>query len=55
MTGKPFKTILPDPQVGHLGIHVPQIHLLSVLLEAAEEYPSFIVDDEHKGCRIIKG
>lgn len=39
--GKAFKTILPDPQIGHLGIHVPQIHLLSVLLEAAEDYPSY--------------
>ncbi|GGA29052.1 FAD-dependent monooxygenase [Psychrobacillus lasiicapitis] len=39
--GEPFKTILPDPQVGHLGIHVPQKHLLSILLEAGEAYPAF--------------
>lgn len=39
--GKPFKTILPDPQVGHLGIHVPQGHLLTVLLQAAQQYPAF--------------
>lgn len=40
-TGKLFKTILPDPEVGHLGIHVPQAHLLQVLIDAAEEYSTF--------------
>ncbi|SER78405.1 FAD-dependent monooxygenase [Psychrobacillus sp. OK032] len=65
--GKPFKTILPDPQVGHLGIHVPQKHLLSILLEAAEEYPTFrsmmntrvveLLEDEsgyYNGVRAVK-
>lgn len=39
--GKLYKTILPDSAVGHLGIHVPQAHLLHVLLAAAEQYPTF--------------
>lgn len=52
--GKPFKTIHPDPQVGHLGIHVPQIHLLSVLLEAAEEYPSFIAMMNTRVVELLK-
>lgn len=39
--GELFKTILPDPEVGHLGIHVPQAHLLQVLIAAAEQYKSF--------------
>ncbi|WP_419959406.1 FAD-dependent monooxygenase [Psychrobacillus sp. BM2] len=39
--GELYKTILPDPEVGHLGIHVPQIHLLQVLIAAAKEYPTF--------------
>ncbi|WP_277585618.1 FAD-dependent monooxygenase [Psychrobacillus antarcticus] len=39
--GELYKTILPDPQVGHLGIHVPQAHLLQVLIDAAEKYSTF--------------
>lgn len=39
--GKVLKTILPDERVGHLGIHVPQAHLLSVLLQEVSRYPSF--------------
>ena len=39
--GKLFKTILPESAVGHLGIHVPQIHLLQVLIAAAKEYSNF--------------
>lgn len=39
--GEKFKTIYPDPSVGHLGIHVPQSHLLTVLLAAAQEYPNY--------------
>lgn len=38
--GKLFKMILPDLKVGHLGIHVPQAHLLSVLIQAGKEYPT---------------
>ena len=39
--GKLFKTIYPDPAIGHLGIHVPQAHLLTVLLNEAKKYPNF--------------
>lgn len=39
--GTCIKTILPDPQVGHLGIHVPQAHLLQAILEQANTYKSF--------------
>jgi len=39
--GKLFKSILPDPAVGHLGIHVPQSHLLQVIIEAAKAFPTF--------------
>ncbi len=31
--GKLLKTIHPDPQVGHLGIHVPQAHLLKAIID----------------------
>ena len=36
--GKLERKILPDSKVGHLGIHVPQGHLLTVLLKEAEAY-----------------
>lgn len=39
--GKLLKTIYPDPEVGHLGIHVPQAHLLSVILKEAGQFDSF--------------
>ena len=39
--GECVKTVLPDPQVGHLGIHVPQAHLLEVIIEQAKSYPTF--------------
>ncbi|WP_428911189.1 FAD-dependent monooxygenase [Niallia sp. Krafla_26] len=31
--GEVIKTIWPDPEIGHVGIHVPQNHLLGLLLE----------------------
>ncbi|MFJ8064054.1 FAD-dependent monooxygenase [Psychrobacillus sp. NPDC096426] len=52
--GKPFKTILPDSKVGHLGIHVPQVHLLTVLLQAAQKYPSFTSMMNTKVVELIK-
>ncbi|MEI4770832.1 FAD-dependent monooxygenase [Psychrobacillus sp. FJAT-51614] len=52
--GKCFKTILPDPQVGHLGIHVPQSHLLTVLLQAAEKYPAFTCMLNTKVVELLK-
>ena len=39
--GELFKTILPDPAIGHLGIHVPQVHLLQVIIQKAEKFPTF--------------
>ena len=39
--GRLVNTVLPDPAIGHMGIHVPQAHLLQVLIDAAESYPSF--------------
>ena len=34
--GQKVKTILPDQNVGHVGIHVPQNHLLGLLLEKSK-------------------
>lgn len=39
--GKLLKKILPDPKIGHLGIHVPQAHLLQVILREAQQFPPF--------------
>ena len=39
--GECIKTIFPDKQVGHLGIHVPQAHLLEAILEQAKTYEHF--------------
>lgn len=39
--GECIKTILPDEKVGHLGIHVPQAHLLQAILEQTKHYSSF--------------
>ncbi|MER1958108.1 MAG: FAD-dependent monooxygenase [Solibacillus sp.] len=39
--GACIKSVFPDEQVGHLGIHVPQAHLLEAILEQAKSYPSF--------------
>lgn len=36
--GKLLKKIEADPEVGHLGIHVPQAHLLTILLQEAKQY-----------------
>ncbi|WP_338471955.1 FAD-dependent monooxygenase [Niallia sp. XMNu-256] len=34
--GKVIKTILPTPSIGHVGIHVPQNHLLGLLLKKSK-------------------
>lgn len=39
--GQTVKMIQADPAVGHLGIHVPQAHLLQAIIEEAEQYPNF--------------
>ncbi|MEK5485801.1 FAD-dependent oxidoreductase [Lysinibacillus sp. FSL M8-0355] len=39
--GNAFKTIFPDEAVGHLGIHVPQAHLLKGILQNTRPFPNF--------------
>ena len=39
--GQVIKTILPDKKVGHVGIHVPQKHLLGLLLEKSEAFSDY--------------
>ncbi|MEG0261291.1 MAG: FAD-dependent monooxygenase [Lysinibacillus sp.] len=39
--GVELKKILPHPQIGHLSIHVPQVNLLSVILNEAKKFPHF--------------
>ncbi|MFJ7734952.1 FAD-dependent monooxygenase [Lysinibacillus sp. NPDC097287] len=39
--GHTIKTILPDPAVGHLGIHVPQKNLLKAILSKAQKISHF--------------
>lgn len=39
--GAIIKQITPDPNVGHLSIHVPQAHLLQTILDAATPLPNF--------------
>lgn len=41
LDGQLTKTIVADPKVGHLGIHVPQAHLLQAILEKAMAFPTF--------------
>ncbi|MBM7607241.1 2-polyprenyl-6-methoxyphenol hydroxylase-like FAD-dependent oxidoreductase [Lysinibacillus composti] len=66
--GRLIKTVQPAPEIGHLGIHVPQAHLLSVILQEAEKYPNFtlmtstkvtdLIEDENGrfiGVKALKG
>jgi 2-polyprenyl-6-methoxyphenol hydroxylase-like FAD-dependent oxidoreductase len=41
LDGDKIKTIYPSMKVGHLGIHVPQAHLLQVILKHANTCPTF--------------
>ncbi|NLY78860.1 MAG: NAD(P)-binding protein [Lysinibacillus sp.] len=52
--GKLFKTVQPEKKDGHLGIHVPQAHLLSVLIDEAKKYPSFTLMTNTKVIDLIK-
>ncbi|WP_096551031.1 FAD-dependent monooxygenase [Ureibacillus thermosphaericus] len=52
--GKLFKTIQPEKQVGHLGIHVPQAHLLSVIIEEAKKYENFSLMTNTKVIDLLK-
>lgn len=38
---KIVKSIRPDPSIGHVGIHVPQAHLLKAILSKVQEFPHF--------------
>lgn len=39
--GKCYDTVLPDPTIGHLGIHVPQRFLLAAILTPILDAPNF--------------
>ena len=52
--GKIVNTILPDPNIGHLGIHVPQAHLLTVILEEANKYPHFKILTDTRVVDLLK-
>ncbi|RHW38394.1 FAD-binding protein [Lysinibacillus yapensis] len=52
--GKLFKTIYPDPKVGHLGIHVPQSHLLQVILGEAKKYSHFTLMTNTRVVDLLK-
>lgn len=39
--GQCYHTVLPDPNIGHLGIHVPQRFLLAAILTPILEAPNF--------------
>lgn len=39
--GQMIKMIKANPEVGHLGIHVPQAHLLQAILNKAEQHETF--------------
>ena len=39
--GKVLKQILPDEKVGHVGIHVPQNHLLGLLLKKSQPLSAY--------------
>ena len=41
LNGQLVKTITPNPTIGHLGIHVPQGHLLQAIIEASQAYDTF--------------
>lgn len=52
--GELVKMILADPAVGHLGIHVPQSHLLDVLLEHAMKLPNMTYSDQTKLVSLLQ-
>ena len=52
--GKLFKLINPNPNVGHLGIHVPQAHLLTVIIEEAKKYSNFSLMTDTRVIELLK-
>ncbi|WP_042231502.1 FAD-dependent monooxygenase [Kurthia senegalensis] len=47
-----YETIKPDPAIGHLGIHVPQRHLLAAILKPIQHNPNFHLCVETKMIRL---
>jgi 2-polyprenyl-6-methoxyphenol hydroxylase-like FAD-dependent oxidoreductase len=52
--GQLFKTINPDEKIGHLGIHVPQDHLLRVILHEAKKHSNFSFMPNTKVIDLVK-
>lgn len=52
--GELFKLIKADPNVGHLGIHVPQNHLIDVLLAHAKKCPNMTYSDKTKLVSLLQ-
>ena len=52
--GQLYKTVLPDKHVGHLGIHVPQAHLLSILISKSQLLPSYTIMTDTKVIDLIE-
>jgi 2-polyprenyl-6-methoxyphenol hydroxylase-like FAD-dependent oxidoreductase len=52
--GKVFKTILPDPTIGHVGIHVPQSHLLGLLLQKSQPLTNHTLLLDTKVVELVK-
>lgn len=52
--GQVIKTILPDEKVGHVGIHVPQNHLLGLLLEKSKPLPHYTLLLNTKAVGLIE-
>lgn len=52
--GKLYKTIQPEEKVGHLGIHVPQAHLLSVIMDEANQYENFTLMTDTRVIDLLK-
>ena len=51
--GQTIKTIRPNTAVGHLGIHVPQAHLLKAIVNKAQKFPHFTCLVKTKVTRLV--
>ena len=54
LNGDVIKTIYPSTKDGHLGIHVPQAHLLQTILKHANELPTFQHCLKSRVCDLLK-
>lgn len=52
--GQVIKTVIPNVDEEHLGIHVPQAHLISTILDGAAQYSSFQLMLHTKGTGLIQ-